>query len=114
MKSAELGWLELICHPERISASTWSGTVEPGLSAPPSLSRSILTTSEGLGSGGESCAFAARGHASRAAIAIVKTTMANAPGDQEAAPAGPRSKLRCLETRHRRRYRRLITCNSPA
>ena len=63
--------------------------VAPGLSMPPSLSVSILTTSEGFGRGFESCAFAARGHASRVVIAIVKTRMANTPGDQQAAPAGP-------------------------
>src|SRR5262245_4987962 len=49
MKSAELGWLELICHPGRISASTSSWLMPPGLSAPPSLSVSILTTSDGFG-----------------------------------------------------------------
>ena len=103
MKSAEFGWLELICHPGRISAATSSWLVAPGLSAPPSFRVWILTTSEGLGR--SSCAFAACGHASRAAMAIAKTAIANAPADQTVAPAGPRLELRSLERRHRRRYR---------
>src|ERR1700680_4083433 len=66
MKSAEFGWLELICHPERISASTSSWLGGPGFSAPPSLSAPILTTSDGLG---RSWACTADGHPRRTAIA---------------------------------------------
>src|SRR5271155_3946228 len=112
MKSAEFGWFELICHPGRISASTSSWLVAPGLSAPPRLSVSILTTSDGLGRFGDSCAWAACGHASRAAIAIDKITTANAPAVQNTAPSKPRLQLRRLKKRHRWRYR-LINCNNP-
>src|SRR5579872_4590956 len=76
MKSADFGWSELMCHPDRTSASTSSRLVAPGLSGSLSLNAPIVTTSEGFGSSWESCAFAACGHGSAAASASAKMTAA--------------------------------------